>query len=174
MRSVPVSILGFFAVVWLVSGLMVAGQVSVLPVVAAVAVSAALVWAAASADRAYAGPRLSAAEQKRIGRLVGLASAAEGVAILVAVNVLINLGLGAYQLPVIAMIVGLHFVPLARIPRAGLYYVTAASLVGLGVIGCLLPEAVRPLIVGVGAAVICWLTAGSVLARWRQAAAVTA
>ena len=174
MRAVPVSILGFFAVVWLVMGLAVAGQISVLPVLAGVAVSAALLWAAVRADRAYRGPALPVAEQARINRLVMWASAAEGVAIFIAVNVLINLGLGAYQLCAVAVIVGLHFIPLSRIPRAGLYNVTAAALVGLGVVGCVLPEAVRPLVVGPGAALICWATAATVLGRWRLPARAAA
>ena len=169
--ATPVGILSFFAVVWLSVGLVSAGQVSVAAIAAGATVSAALVWAATRADRAYTGPMLPDAAQKRIGRLVGWASATEGVAILIAVNVLINIGLGAYQLCAIAVIVGLHFIPLARLPFAGVYYVTAAAMVALGGLGCLLGEAVRPLAVGAGCAAILWLTAAWILGGRQKLAA---
>jgi len=169
MRAVPVSILSFFALVWLSAGLATGGQWAPLPMLAAAGISASLVWSALRADRLHQTPALPAAERKRINRLVTWASAAEGIAIFVTVNVLINLGLAAYQLCAVAIIVGLHFIPLSRIPRAGLYNVTAACMVALGLLGCVLPAAVRPLVVGVGAACICWLTAASALVRWREA-----
>ena len=52
---------------------------------------------------------------KRNGRAFGLVFAAEGVLIALAVVVLSSFGLDDFVLPVIALIVGLHFYPMARI-----------------------------------------------------------
>src|SRR2546423_7828230 len=71
-------------------------------------------------------------DRGRIGRGVGIWSAVEGVAILVAVNVLRNLGLADAIGPAIAIIVGLHFLPLARGIPVRLYYATGAAIVLAG------------------------------------------
>jgi hypothetical protein len=47
-------------------------------------------------------------------RKAGIASGVEGLAILLAVNVLAHFGRSDYAAPVIAIIVGLHFMPLAQ------------------------------------------------------------
>jgi hypothetical protein len=46
----------------------------------------------------------------------------EGVAIFIAVNVPANIGQSAFLLPIIGVIVGLHFLPLARLFRYSFYY----------------------------------------------------
>jgi hypothetical protein len=82
--------------------------------------------------------------------------------------VLGNLGLSDYAAPVIAIIVGLHFVPLARWLPARFYYCTSALLIVLGACGFAIRSLdQRLLIVGVGAASILWLTSVVVLARTR-------
>jgi hypothetical protein len=107
-------------------------------------------------------------EHARRDRLVGIASGGEGLAIFLAMIVLGNLGLSDYAAPVIAIIVGLHFVPLARWLPAHLYYGTGALLIVLGVYGfAIRPPDRRLLIVSVGAACILWLTCIIVLGRAR-------
>ncbi len=86
-------------------------------------------------------PVLSAAERRRLGRLIGIWSAAEGVAILVGINIAINLGNDHAVMPVIAIAVGLHFIPLARYVPAPSYYVTGALLTVAGLVGLALPAA---------------------------------
>ena len=174
MLSVPVGVMSFFAVVWLTIGLAVAGQVSLLPIGAGVALSAALLWTAIRGDRAYTGPALPPAQLKRMNQLVAWSSATQGVAILIAVNVLINLGLPQYQICAVAVIVGLHFLPLARMPFTRGYYVTAAAMAGLGLLGCVLTESVRPLVVGPGCAVVLWLTCAWALRGRRRVVAAMA
>jgi hypothetical protein len=134
-----------------------------------IAISLCLATAAFRANRHARS--VSASDQRRIGRMVGWASAAEGVAILVAVNVLNSAGLQAYDVCAIAIIVGLHFIPLARMPHARIYNVTAAALTALGLAGCLLPEAARGLAVGSGAAVVLWATCAFVISRMLPAGA---
>jgi hypothetical protein len=71
--------------------------------------------------------------RKRSGRTFGLVFGAEAVAIWVASLVLTNLGLDRYVVPTIALIVGLHFYPMARVFRrtVDLYLATWTSLVGI-------------------------------------------
>jgi hypothetical protein len=155
-------IMGVFAAVWWVAGVRASGYGSpLIYAVAPVVTGLIIVAALRGRERSAQEPP---EEHARRDRLVGIASAAEGVAILVAVNVLVNLGLNDYVAPVIAIIVGLHFVPLARLLPARLYYATAALLVALGVCGFAMrrPD-LRLLVVSVGAACVLWLTCAFVL-----------
>src|SRR5581483_5396712 len=100
-------------------------------------------------------------EQRRRGRIVGIASAVEGLAILVAVNVLVNTGRRDLVAPAVAIIVGVHFLPLARWLPAPIYYLTAALLVGVGAAGASAGDVTaRIVIVGVGAAAVLWASCG--------------
>ena len=83
-------------------------------------------------------PALSAEEAaaesdvgKRYGWIFGWIFGGEGVAIFIAVNVLANIGKSAFLLPTIGVIVGLHFLPLARLFRYSLYYWSGAIQVVL-------------------------------------------
>jgi len=56
-----------------------------------------------------------AAEKKRVGKWFGIIFGAEGLAIFLAINIVNYLGHPDLTIPVIALVVGLHFYPLARI-----------------------------------------------------------
>lgn len=112
------------------------------------------------------GPSVSRDLRQRRGRAVGIASTVEGAAILAAVIVLSRVGRRDLIAPAIAVIVGLHFLPLARWLRAPLYYLTAALLIGVGIAGAFLSDpASRGAAVGTGAAAVLWLSCGVVLIR---------
>lgn len=160
-------IMGAFGVIWWVVGLRASGQPSLLTYLIPLAVAAAIAVVCLRGRRAE--PETDE-ESRRRGRLVGIASAAEGVAIFVAVNVLVNVGLRDEVAPTIALIVGLHFLPLARWLPARPYYVTAGVLVALGLVGLLIPNTERRLaLVSAGAACTLWLT--SLAAAWRPRSA---
>jgi hypothetical protein len=155
-------IMSMFAAVWWAVGIGASGHGSVPMYAIPVLVTVAII-AAASRRRADTTP-VSPEEHARRGRLFGVASGVEGLLIFVAVNVLANLKKLDFAAPVIAMIVGLHFVPLARGLPARSYYVTSALLVALGVAGLSVPGAnQRLLAVSVGAACVLWLTCAFVL-----------
>ena len=103
--------------------------------------------------------------QRKMGRTFGIIFAAEGVGILVAVNVLNNLRLESYVLSAIAAIVGLHFLPLARLYRFSLYYVVGAVIVLDSLISLALASPMREIAVGLSMGAILWLTCGAVLRR---------
>jgi hypothetical protein len=148
-------IVSVFAVVWWVTAVWASGHGSVLMYGIPLVVSACVIVAAfRQPDEA-----ISSEERKRIGRLVMIASSVEGVAIGIAYNVLLNIGKVDFFVCAVAMIVGLHFVPLARWMPMRLYYATAASLLVLGVAGCWIVSAdQRILAVGISAACMLWLT----------------
>lgn len=100
---------------------------------------------------------------------MGIASAVEGVAIFAAVTVLVNLGRRDLIAPAVAIIVGVHFLPLARWFPAPIYYLTAALLVAVGMAGAGVQNLpARVLTVGIGAAAVLWLSCGVVLLHAHQ------
>lgn len=77
-----------------------------------------------------------AARERRAGIAFGITFGAEGAAIAIAANVLAALGLDDYTVPVIALIVGPHFYPMARIFDRTVDYwiatwVTVTALMGI-------------------------------------------
>ena len=109
-------------------------------------------------------------EARRIRRLVRLWSAVE-IAAIVLVGVVLQRNHQLHLMPAaISIIVGLHFLPLARGIPQKCYYATMAGLVLMGLIAPLLPlrfEMLFPLLAG---AVILWgSAAGIILSRQRMA-----
>lgn len=152
-------VLAFFAAAWWVAGV----QVAHAPIGLALVGPAISVLLIAVAHRRLKGePPRSPAEKKRTGRVLGLASAGEGLAMFVAANVLINLHALDYLFPVMAVIVGLHFLPLAKWIPVRAYYAAGVLLVLVGLGGLALPDAQRPLAIGLTSAVVLW---GACLAR---------
>jgi hypothetical protein len=157
-------VLGVFAAAWAWAGLHfsgVSGDAAFAPLIVSLALIA-IGWRAAGAVPAR-GPR--------VGRLVGLWTGIEFVALFVAANILVRIGRPDLMLPTGAIIVGLHFFPLARGIPVPVYHATGAGLAGIGVVGLILPDAHRPLFVGLGAALVLWTTAAIVIANARQASA---
>jgi len=158
-----VTVMSTFAAIWWVVGTAMAGRGSLLMYVVGLATSAVLI----ALGWHRAGQTTDAPDARRHrGRVVGIASAVEGVAILVAVNVLANTGRQDLIAPVVAIIVGLHFLPLARFLPAPIYYLTGALLVVVGLAGTAVDDPTsRILTVCIGAATILWLSCAIVLRR---------
>jgi hypothetical protein len=102
-------------------------------------------------------------EARRIGRLVGLASFAEVVAIVIGIQVLAHAGRPDFIVSLIAVVVGLHFLPLARWIPMPKYYVSGLALVIAACIGVVIPADHRVLFVASTASAILWLTALSIV-----------
>lgn len=150
-----VHILAFFAALWSCLGIWAGGHGSLPAYAAPVAFSIALVfWATRRPD----GSKLAPSERSRIGKVVAIASAAEGVAIGVAVFVLANVGYGDFTVDAIAVIVGLHFIPLAHYLERPLYYGTAAMMTAAGLGGIWLAADTRAVFVCMMSACILWST----------------
>jgi hypothetical protein len=127
-----------------------------------VALSAGIGGLSLSASRWMAPPPPEVG--RRIGRTVGLWSTVEAVLIALAVVVLVRLGQPALIGPVVALIVGLHFIPMAPALGVPLYYWTGAGLVVVGVGALLLPF--RPMLAsaGIGAAAVLYATSVGLVA----------
>jgi hypothetical protein len=153
-------IMGLFAALWWIVGTGASGRGSGPMYTVAIVITGLIVGAASrQAGRTSGSPE----ERARRGRLVGIASGVEGLVIFVSINVLANIGRRDLAAPIIAIIVGLHFLPLARWLRVPLYYVTSALLVGLGIACVRVRDAnFRLFTVSVGAACVLWLTCGAV------------
>lgn len=124
-----------FGAVWLLAW---AGFAHHVPAAALIVpAAAALLWIAVRRSRG-AQEAVAAHEkspERRRGRRVFMwTNIAQWLAIFVGVNVLNNTGHGAWALPLIVAIVGLHMFPLAWIYRNRPHVVTGATLVLLAVV----------------------------------------
>jgi hypothetical protein len=146
-------VLNIMAFVWAAAGLYLTSHPLWWLVVPAAVSAALLVWAQ-RALREVSPP----ATGEHVGRVVGIWSAIEGVAIFVTANVLINMHRPDAVMPAIAIIVGLHFFGLAKGIPVRLYYATGAALVVTGIVALVAPPWHVPLALGVTAAVILWVS----------------
>lgn len=110
----------------------------------------------------------AAAKGKRAGMLFGIIFGAEGGLIALCATLLGRAGLSSWIPIAIAIIVGLHFIPLARVFEVPLYYWTGALTV-LSMLGCSLirDAATRQLCAALMMAAVLWLTAVVILLRAR-------
>lgn len=166
MNSVgAIVVMSAFAAIWWIVGAAQSGRGSLMMYAASIVISGLMVALAWRRGGRSAAPE----ERKRRGRIVGIASAVEGVAIFAAVTVLVNLGRRDLIAPAVAIIVGVHFLPLARWFPAPIYYLTAALLVAVGMAGAGVQDLpARVLTVGIGAAAVLWLSCGVVLLHAHQ------
>ena len=155
-------IMSFFATIWWIVGALNSGW---SPIVSFGIPIAIFVFLFAIRKKQNITPtELSEQEGRRIGRLVGIASGTEGIIIFVVVNILANIGKSDLLSPIIAIIVGLHFIPLARWIPAKLYYYTALVLVVVGTIGLIISDSIlRMKIACLGSALTLWITSYIVL-----------
>jgi hypothetical protein len=160
-------VLNVFAALWAWAGLRLSGiapGLSLLPII----VSFGLLVSG------WRGAGMVPARGSRVGKVVGLWSAIEVAALLIAANILEAYHRPDLMLPIGAVIVGLHFFPLARGIPAKLYYATAIGLLVVGLAGLLLPATDRAILVGLGAAIVLWATALTIVLRAPQAAPAAA
>jgi hypothetical protein len=104
-------------------------------------------------------------EQKRMGMMFGIIFGGEGVLIFAAVNVLNNLQLGEYVISAIAAIVGLHFLPLARLYRLPMYYVVGGIMTAAALVSLALPASIRMSALAITMSVIVWATCAIVIRK---------
>jgi hypothetical protein len=84
----------------------------------------------------------------------------QGLAIFIAITILIRLHMGVYNLTVITLVVGLHLFPLARLFRYELHYVTGSVLVAWALASAwLAPAAQVQSVTALGTGAILWLSA---------------
>jgi hypothetical protein len=152
-------VLNVFAALWAWVGLKLSGvapPLTLVPFVVSMALLA-LGWRGAGVTPAARG--------RHVGKVVGLWSTIEVVALLIAANVLEHRHRPDLMLPTGAIIVGLHFFPLARGIPVKLYNATGAGLLSVGLAGLLVPAGDRAVVSGLGAALVLWATALIIILR---------
>lgn len=156
-------VLGIFAAIWGAIGLSPLGRPAMaIPV----AVSVALIGWASRLDL----PERDAAERRRIGRVIALWSSIQGVAIFATFALCPRYGIPDAAVPMLAIIVGLHFLPLARGIPVQVYYATGTAMIAVGAAALLLPPAIRYPATGIPCALILWSSCLTLIARGRRLA----
>ena len=136
---------------------------SVTALLAIAAVAAALL---AAAYRAYKANSLAlkaiaqTPESLRKSRMFNLVNAGQWSVIFVVALVLTQIGYARWILPAVVLIVGLHFLPLARLFAYRPHYLTGAALILLAsVYPFVAPEGPESAVGALGAGLILWLSA---------------
>lgn len=149
-------ILSLFGAVWAIVGLGFAG-VSPLLWLVPMAIGIGMIGLVLRRSRGLVPPPPE--EGRRIGKLVGIWSVVEGVAIFMAITICNTLGHPEWIVSSICLVVGLHFFPLARGLPVRLYYVSGAIMSVLGLAGLADLTLIAPSIaVALGAALVLWGT----------------
>lgn len=112
---------------------------------------------------------------KKASNVVTWSSAGEGIGILIAINVVKNIGHPEWIIPAVAFVVGLHFLPMAfALPFKPFYALGGLLMLG-AVAGACLPYLPGATVAGLTAGLCLWIAA--VLAirrelRWSEAVVV--
>ncbi len=107
---------------------------------------------------------------REAGRIMSSSSAAEGFAIPIVALTLANTGHADATLPGIALVVGLHFIPMAWAIPFRFFYVLAAVLVIVACAGFLIGQPNGSILVGYVASLTLWSASILAIARRRPAA----
>lgn len=120
-----------------------------------------IVFAVVSSLAAYIirvpGYRNALSEQTR--RVIMWSSIAEGVGIFIASTIVANLHRPEWQLPVMALAVGLHFLPIAFSASSRPLYALGALLIASAIVGFVVAAPTGGKIAGVVAATSLWIAA---------------
>jgi len=155
MMTIGIQVLACFAAIWAILGLAML-QLNPVWFVLPVAVSGLAVLAANALARDLPSP--PPAEQQRIKRLVLRWSMIEGIGIFIALALVFLLQRPQLGISAMCLVVGLHFLPLARGLPKPIYYASALVLIALALAGLTTPALATPGLVALGAALCLWLT----------------
>jgi hypothetical protein len=172
--SMGATIMGGFGAVWLAMGMTAAG--APVSIALAVVVPAFVLIASLASTVRRRLPKLSGTEspeKKQMMRAFAVVNVVQWLAIFGTVALLRNLHLDDWAVTAIVLIVGAHFLPLARIFGARQHVVTGTAMMLCAAVAVVLPASVRDVVECVGAAVILWASAASALFVGFRLASVT-
>ena len=93
----------------------------------------------------------------RAGRIMMWASLAEGIGLFIIVNVFINVHLAARVIPGMALVIGLHFLPMAYGIPFKRFYVLAVAILVASAVGFVTNPILAPWCSAVGSAAALWI-----------------
>ncbi|RYF21858.1 MAG: hypothetical protein EOO77_05215 [Oxalobacteraceae bacterium] len=97
------------------------------------------------------------------------ASTGEGIGIFIAINIVMNLHRPEWRLPAMALVVGLHFLPIAYGAAFRAFYILGAALIVAALIGFAAPPPLGGYLAGIAAAMCLWTASlAGVLRDWRM------
>lgn len=140
----------------------IAGMALVLPFIVFLAI-----WAAAAQTLRLEGKGMDMSARTK--KALIWSSTAEGIGIFLAVNVVNNMHRPDLVLPAMALVVGLHFLPIAHAAAFRPFYMLGAVLLLSAIIGFMVAGPVGGEIAGTVAALSLWLTSVTAILRERQA-----
>ncbi len=159
---IAIAVIAGYGAAWWILGIVLTGRAAA-PGYAIGLLAFALLLTAAWLRKRDESPERRRERAKR-GHIIGIVTGVQAVLLVLALYVLRHASRTDLMAPVAAMIMGLHFLALARLFPAVVYYCTSGLLVGLGVAGLFLTAGnVRLLTVSIGAACLLWLTCIAVL-----------
>jgi len=103
--------------------------------------------------------------QGKMAQMFGLIFGGEALLIFLAVRALNHFLLETYISTAVAVIVGLHFLPLARLYRFPMYYVVGGVMIVEGLVFLALPSPVREIAIELSMGTTLWLTCVLVLRK---------
>ncbi len=156
------AVMAGFGTVWLAVGLLAMGTSGWL-VLAVLCLLLGVVWWLVASRLRGLPVEMVPSNHRPSGEAFAAVNVGEWLAILTAVNVLHWLHREIWQAPAILLIVGLHFLPLARIFRTRSHVVTGLALIVWALASPLVAEPMRVQAVCLGAAVILWISAARAL-----------
>jgi magnesium-transporting ATPase (P-type) len=172
-RAIGMAFFAVFGGIWLALGLYAAGQLTVVSVLMTVSCVMALLAGAAYLSRqSERFPRV--ANDPAQGRMFGWVNFGQWIVIAIVVVSLGRMHQEHYVINAIALIVGVHFLPPARLFHYALHYVTGALMVVWAVATVwLVPAESLQSVTAMGTGLLLWLSAaatlGMALARTRRA-----
>lgn len=154
MNPVGAVIVAFFAVLWVAAGVHELGRRSFAALLTiSILISGAIVLAATRLQFGGHGGGFN-------GKIYGIFVTLEGIAIAIAVVLIKRADAKQYLIPVIALIVGAHFFGMVPALQSNEFWWVGGAMCLLPLVTMsLLPERLWAPIVGIGCAVILWLSA---------------
>jgi hypothetical protein len=162
--SIGATIFGGFGAAWMTMGMTSAGLPVAVALALVIPVFAFIACLGSAARRRL--PKLALPEtpkKKQMMRAFYMVNIAQWVAIFGVVNLLRNLHLDTWVVSSIVMIVGAHFIPLARIFQAPQHLKTGIAMMILAAVAVVLPVSVRDTVECLSAGVILWTSGAAAL-----------
>jgi hypothetical protein len=162
--SIGATIAGGFGAAWLTLGMSSAGVPLGVALAVVLPVFVLIAFLGSVARRRL--PKFSEAEtpeKKQKMRAFNMVNIAQWLAIFGVINLLRNFHLAAWIVPSIVLIVGAHFIPLARIFQAPQHLKTGIAMMLCAAVAVVLPVSVRDTVECMGAGLILWISAAGAL-----------
>lgn len=118
-----------------------------------------------AAARIIRMPGIGIVPSKTVERAIMWSSIGEGVGIFLAINIVDNLHHAEWVLPAIALVVGLHFLPIAFAASSRPFWVLGTVLILSAILGFILPAPRGGELAGIAAAASLWIASAMALRR---------